>query len=117
MVHSGGASGGHYFAIVKDFSTGSWLKLNGIINIQLLGVKVGTALKSGFHVLGDLICHFGLENETRILKQLPPSFHCCFCFQGNAFLHTGREDLVIRKLFSVYNSRDIMNIPMNKKNY
>jgi ubiquitin C-terminal hydrolase len=28
MIHSGGAEGGHYYAFVKDFSTGKWFKFN-----------------------------------------------------------------------------------------
>lgn len=31
MVHSGGASGGHYYAFVKRFDSGQWIKVNGIL--------------------------------------------------------------------------------------
>lgn len=30
MVHSGGASGGHYYAFVKKIDSGEWIKVNGI---------------------------------------------------------------------------------------
>merc|ERR1712013_255801 len=28
MIHTGGAMGGHYFAYIKDFSSGKWLQFN-----------------------------------------------------------------------------------------
>merc|ERR1712087_1057885 len=28
MIHTGGASGGHYFAYIKDFKSGQWLQFN-----------------------------------------------------------------------------------------
>lgn len=28
MIHNGGASGGHYYAYIKDFTTNQWLCFN-----------------------------------------------------------------------------------------
>lgn len=48
MIHSGSASGGHYYAYIKDFAKGEWFCFNDqsvtSVSIEFLDTCIGTCI-------------------------------------------------------------------------
>jgi hypothetical protein len=89
MVHSGSASGGHYYAYSKDFKKGDWFCFND----QSVSRVSEFLSSSGLHT-HSLICTVSSVSWlalpmtllvlmlNNLMKSMGPYFYTCFCVRG-----------------------------------
>lgn len=80
MIHSGSASGGHYYAYIKDFKTDQWLCFND----QSVTVVSVIKIYFGFFNRADVLC--SIKYKLKYVLNFPNNINYKQCYNYFFFL-------------------------------
>jgi hypothetical protein len=89
MVHSGSASGGHYYAYIKDFKKGDWFCFNdqSVSRVSEFLSSSGLQTHSSVCTVSSvswlaLPVTLSALMLNNFMKSMGPYFYTCFCVRG-----------------------------------